>query len=143
MRLAAGREFPSVTSVVPGSGQVIHFVAAAESKGRRKGVRDAASEKAKEAKERARQEWDNAMAQLKTPVRVHRLTRYAEGQLPVHAQYIPAGTVYFAELAQPLDFGSEVITPEMATSMGGAVPPGSVVQCTVNHSPLFGDCPEG
>ena len=67
------------------------------------------------------------MAQLKTPGRVHRLTRYAEAQLPAHAQYIPAGTVYFAELAQPLDFGTEVITPEMATSMGGAVPPGSVV----------------
>src|SRR6266478_4790374 len=127
LRLADGRQFPLQTKVAPGSGQVIRFVAAAEGKDGKKGVRDAASQKTKEAKERARQEWDNAMSQLRTPGRVHRLKRYVEAQLPVHAQYIPAGTVYFAELDQPLDFGTEVITPEMASSMGGVVPPGSVV----------------
>jgi len=127
LRLADGRQFPLQTKVAPGSGQVIRFVAAAEGKDGKKGVRDAASQKTKEAKERARQEWDNAMSQLRTPGRVHRLKRYVEAQLPVHAQYIPAGTVYFAELDQPLDFGTEVITPEMASSMGGAVPPGSLV----------------
>jgi hypothetical protein len=35
------------------------------------------------------------MKQLRTPGRVHRLKRYVEAQLPVHAQYIPVGTVYF------------------------------------------------
>ena len=54
------------------------------------------------------------MKQLKTPGRMHRLTRYIEVQLPVHAQYIPAGTVYFAELTVPLDFGTELMTPQMA-----------------------------
>jgi len=52
------------------------------------------------------------MEQLKTPGRVHRLERYAEAQLPAHGQYIPAGTVYFAELEDPLDFGSEEMTPQ-------------------------------
>jgi hypothetical protein len=127
LKLADGRQFPLQTNVAPGSGRVIRFVAATEGKSGKKGVKDAASEKTKEAKERARLEWVNAMTQLKTPGRVHRLTRYVEAQLPVHAQYIPAGTVYFAELDQPLDFGTEVITPEMAWSIGGAVPPGSVV----------------
>ncbi len=88
LALPDGRHFQLQTSVSPGSGQVIRFVAAAESK-ERKGIKDAASEKTRQAKEQAKQEWDNAMKQLKTPGRVHRLKRYVEAQLPVHAQYIP------------------------------------------------------
>jgi hypothetical protein len=125
--LADGRHFRLQSSVTPGSGQAIHFVAAAEGKEQKKGVKDAASEKTKQAKEQARQQWDNAMKQLKTPGRMHRLIRYIEAQLPVHAQYIPAGTVYFAELTVPLDFGTELMTPQMAASIGGPLPPGSVV----------------
>jgi hypothetical protein len=126
--LADGRHFPLQTSVTPGSGEVIKFVAAADSKGKKKDVKDAASEKTKQAKEQAKQEWDNAMKQLKTPGRVHRLKRYVQAQLPVHPQYIPVGTVYFAELNAPLDFGTEAMTPQMASSIGGPLPPGSVVQ---------------
>jgi hypothetical protein len=120
------RHFQLQTSVTPGSGQVIRFVTAAES-AERKGVKDAVSEKTKQAKEQAKQEWDNAMKQLKTPGRMHRLKRYVEAQLPVHAQYIPVGTVYFAELNAPLDFGTELMTSQIASSIGGPLPPDSVV----------------
>jgi hypothetical protein len=58
---------------------------------------------------------------------MHRLKRYVEAQLPLHPQYIPAGTVYIAELNVPLDFGTEMMTPTMASSIGGPLPPGSVV----------------
>jgi hypothetical protein len=126
LALPDGRHFQLNTSVSPGSGQVLRFVAAEESK-ERKGVKDAASEMTRQAKEQARQEWDKAMKQLKTPGRMHRLKRYVETQLPLHAQYIPAGTVYFAELNVPLDFGTEMMTPAMASSIGGPLPPGSVV----------------
>jgi hypothetical protein len=126
LALPDGRHFQLRTSVSPGSGQVIKFVAAAESK-ERKGVKEAASERTKQAKEQAKQEWDKAMKQLKTPGRRHRLKRYVEAQLPVHAQYIPVGIVYFAELDGSLDFGTEVMTPRMASSIGGPLPPGSVV----------------
>jgi hypothetical protein len=125
--LADGRHFQLHSSVTPGSGQVIRFVAAAEGKAKKTSVKDVASEKTKQAKEQARQQWDNAMKQLKTPGRRQRLERYVEAQLPVHRQYIPVGTVYFAELNAPLDFGSELMTPQMATSIGGQLPPGSVV----------------
>jgi hypothetical protein len=125
--LADGRHFRLQSSVTPGSGQVIRFVSAAEGKEKKKSVKDAASEKTKLAKEQARQQWDNAMKQLKTPGRMHRLKRYVEAQLPVHMQYIPVGTVYFAELTAPLDFGIELMTPEIAVSIGGPLPPGSVV----------------
>jgi ribosomal protein L29 len=125
--LADGRHFQLQSSVTPGSLQVIRFVAAAEGKEKKKGVKDAASEKTKQAKEQARQQWDNAMKQLKTPGRMRRVKRYVEAQLPVHAQYIPVGTVYFAELTAPLEFGTELMTPQMAASIGGPLPPGSVV----------------
>ena len=126
LMLADGKHVPLHTSVTPGSGQVLKFVSAPD-KETKKTVKDVASEKTKEAKQQARDQWDYAMKQLKTPGRVHRLQRYAEAQLPVHYQYIPAGTMYFAELENPLDFGSEPLTPEMAASLGGPLPEGSVV----------------
>ena len=46
----------------------------------------------------------------------------------MHPQYIDAGTVYFAELQEPLDFGTEPLTPRMASSIGAAPADGSVVQ---------------
>jgi hypothetical protein len=124
--LADGKHIPLHTSVTPGSGQVLKFVSAPD-KETKKTVKDVASEKAKEAKQQARDQWDSAMKQLKTPGRIHRLERYAEGQLPVHRQYIPAGTMYFAELEDPLDFGSEPLSEKMASSVGGPLPEGSVV----------------
>jgi len=125
--LADGRRLPLETTVTPGSGQVIQFVAAPEGKKKKSTVKDQASERTRQAKQQARQEWDNAMKQLKTPGRVRRLKRYAEAQLPVHRQFIPAGTVYFAELNKPLDFGSELMTSQLAEAMGGPLPPGAVV----------------
>jgi len=125
--LADGKHLAVQTNVTPGSGQVIQFVAAAENKDKKKGAQDAAADKTRQAKAQARQEWDSAMKQLKTPGRVHRAERYFEAQLPVHRQYIPAGTMYFAELDEPLDFGSEILTPQMASTLGGPLPAGSVV----------------
>jgi hypothetical protein len=125
--LADGKRLALHTSVTPGSGQVIDFVTAADTK-EKKAVTDMASEKTKEAKEQAHQEWDNAMKQLKTPGKIQRLKRYGEAQLPVHRQYIPAGTVYFAELDEPLNFGTEVMTVPMASSIGSVLPQGSVVR---------------
>jgi hypothetical protein len=132
--LADGKHIPIHTVVTPGSGQVIRFVAAAAPK-EKKGVKDAASEKAKEAKEEAKREWDAAMQQVKQPGKFHKAERYLIAELPVHPQYIDAGTVYFAELQEPLDFGSEPLTPEMAASLGAAPPPGSFVR-TLLTTPL-------
>ncbi len=123
---ADGRRQPLATTVTPGSGQVLQFVAAAESK-KKNTIKDQASERTRQARQQAKQQWDSAMQQLKTPGRVHRVKRYVESQLPVHRQFIPAGTVYFAELNQALDFGSEVMTPQMAQAIGGPLPPGAVV----------------
>jgi hypothetical protein len=125
--LPDGRHLSLHTSVTPDSGQLVQFVTAPETKDK-KSIKDKAAKKTSEAKQQAKQQWDAAMKELKTPGRVHRLERYAESQLPVHGQYIPAGTVYFAELDDPLDFGSEEMTPQAAASLGGPLPEGAVVR---------------
>jgi|HubBroStandDraft_6_1064221.scaffolds.fasta_scaffold23965_2 hypothetical protein len=132
--LAGGQHIPVRTVVTPGSGQVIRFLTAANEK-EPKGVKDAAAEKAKEAKEEAKREWDAAMQQVKQPGKFHKAERYVIAELPIHPQYINAGTVYFAELQEPLDFGSEPFTPEMAASLGATPPPGSFVR-TLLTTPL-------
>lgn len=124
--LKDGKHIPLHTSVALGSGEVLRFSSAGEGE-KKKTIKDTAAQKTSEAKQQAKQEWDNAMKQLKTPGRMHRLKRFAQSQLPVHPQYIPTGTVYLAALNDPLDFGTEVMTPEVASSIGGALPDGAVV----------------
>jgi hypothetical protein len=127
IRLATGKSIAVQTKVTLGSGQVIEFVSAAD-ENQKKGVLDAAAEKTKEAKQQAKQEWKQAMSDVKAPGKIHRVERYALAQLPVHPQFIDAGTVYFAELQEPLDFGTEPLTTQMATSIGATPEDGSVVQ---------------
>jgi hypothetical protein len=129
--LPGGKRITIETLVTPGSGQVIEFVAAAAKKQKRS-VEDVASEKAKEAGERAKHEWEQAVAQVEQPGRVHRAERYLLAQLPVHPQFIDPGTVYFAELHAPLEFGSEPLTPEMRKSIGAPPPDGSSVRARLS-----------
>jgi hypothetical protein len=125
--LADGKHIPVQTIVTLGSGQVVKFVTAADD-GARKGIKDTAAEKAKEAKEQAKQEWDNAVKQVKQPGRAHRIEKFLVAQLPAHPQYIDAGSVYFAELQEPLNFGSEPLTPQLAASLTSPPPDGSFVR---------------
>ena len=69
--LTDGKHIPIQTSVVPGSGQVIRFVAASESQ-KRKGVKNVVTEKERQAKEEARRQFDSAMQQVKEPGKLHR-----------------------------------------------------------------------
>ena len=55
------------------------------------------------------------------------LKRAAVSQLPAHPQYIDAGIVYFAELQNPLEFGEEPLTPELAAALASPPPDGSFV----------------
>jgi hypothetical protein len=125
--LPDGKHLSIHTRVTSGSGQVIQFITAADAD-QQKGTKDAAAAKAKEAKAEAKREWDSAMQQVKEPGKVRKIERYAVAQLPVHPQYIDAGTVYLAELQQPLDFGSEPLTPQLAASLISLPPDGSFVR---------------
>jgi hypothetical protein len=69
--LPGGKHMAMQTSVTPGSGQVLQLVTAEEPE-KKSGVKGEASEKAKEAKEQARQQWDHAMQEIHTPGHLHR-----------------------------------------------------------------------
>jgi type IV secretory pathway VirB10-like protein len=123
--LAEGRTVPFKAVITPGSGQVMQLVSTKDDK--KKSAKDSASEKIDQAKQEARRQWQDALKQVKEPGKVHRLERYAMSQLPARPQYLDAGTTYFAELQEPLDFGSEPLTPQMAASIGSAIPQGSLI----------------
>jgi hypothetical protein len=126
--LPDGKHIPVHTVVTPGSGQPIQFISAAGDASEKSGAKDVAAEKAAEAKQATKQEWDTAMKQVKEPGKIHRIERYTVAELPVHPQYIDAGSVYFAELQDSLDFGTEPLAPEAAHSIGAMPPEGSMVE---------------
>jgi hypothetical protein len=123
--LPDGRSFDLHADIVPGSGQVIKLVTADEHK--KNAVKDAAAQKM----DQARAQWNNAMKQVESPGKAHLAMRYAVARLPVHPQYIDPGTVYFAEVSQPLDFGSESVSPETLATIGTVPPPGSLVHAVL------------
>jgi hypothetical protein len=123
--LPNGKDIPIHTIVTRDSGQTIQFVATPEEK---KGVRDAAAKRTREAKEQVKQEWGGVLKEAREPGKIHHLEHFAVEELPVHPQYIEAGTAYFAELEEPLEFGTEPLTAQMASSIGATPPDGSVVE---------------
>ena len=79
--LMDGRHIPIYTTVTPGSGQVIQFVTAADGK-KKEGVKGIASDKAAQAKEEAKRQWDIAMKQVHEPGKIHKIIRYAVAAAP-------------------------------------------------------------
>jgi type IV secretory pathway VirB10-like protein len=124
--LPDGKKIPFQATVTPGSGQVMQLVSTRDDT-KKKTAKDAASEKIDEAKQEARRQWQEAMRQVKAPGKVHRLERYAVSQLPARPQYLEAGAMYFAEMQEPLDFGTEPLTPQMLASIGTSIPQGSLI----------------
>jgi type IV secretory pathway VirB10-like protein len=127
LKLAEGKQIPIRVVVTPGSGHVMQLVSTKEEK-KKTSAKSAASEKVDQAKQEAKRQWQEAMRQIKEPGKMHRLERYAVSQLPVRPQYIPAGTLYSAELQEPLDFGGEPVTPPMIASIGTPPPEGSLIR---------------
>jgi hypothetical protein len=140
--LPDGKRLPIDTDVAPGSGKVIQLLTAGASQ-KKKTIKDEASQKIAQAKQQAKQEWDTAMGQVKAPGKKHRIERYALAELPVHPQYIDAGTLYFAELEEPLAFGSEPLTEKNSAELGQAPPPGSLVHALLLTPLDSGTTPKG
>lgn len=118
--LADGKRIPIKTVVTPGSGRAIRLVTTVD---QGKGKTSIARQKMKEAIQQAKRRWQSAMKQVKAPGRMGRLARFAVAKLPVHPQYIDAGTVYFAELQEPLSFGSKPLPHQTLTSAETPLPP--------------------
>ena len=124
--LVDGKHLPLRVTVVPGSGQVIRLVDSGSAKGAP--AKSGLSAKMDEAK----QQWKQAMSQVKQPGKIHRALRIGIAQLPIHPQYIDAGTLYYAELQEPLNFGDESRKEEALEAVGTLPPPGSLVRASLN-----------
>jgi hypothetical protein len=130
--LPDGRQVPLHTQVSPASQGILQFATAAESKSQNKGGKQnaavkLASEKVSEKKQEINQEWESAKQQITAPGKIHRLKRIVIAELPCHPQYFDAGTRFNAELLDPLNFGSEELTPEKVHMVGTAPAAGSII----------------
>jgi hypothetical protein len=70
------------------------------------GIGRRAREKAEELKNAARQKAADALAVVRGPDKLERIKAGLIDRLPYHPQYIAKGTVYTAELLEPLEFGA-------------------------------------
>lgn len=130
--LPDGRRVQLHTQVSPASQGVLQFATAAESKNQNQERKEnaalkLASEKVHEKKQEINREWETAKTQVTAPGKVHRLKRLAIAELPYHPQYFDAGTRFNAELLDPLNFGTEELTPEKVRMVGTTPAAGSII----------------
>lgn len=126
LTMADGRQLKLQTVASPAPDGVLRFVSANEKEKKNK-VEAAASSKVSATRQEMRRQWSELQKQIHEPGKMHKLKRIALAQLPVHPQYIDAGTSFNASLQQPLDFGTEAVKPEALTTIGGPPPTGSEV----------------
>ena len=127
--LADGRHLPLHTIVSPASQGILQFIPAntKENTGAAAEAKNAASRKISEVRQEARRQWDAAKQQLRQPGKMHRLKRLGMAELPVHPQYMDAGTSFNADLQMPLDFGTEPLRADALSAIGNPPPSGSIV----------------
>jgi hypothetical protein len=127
--LSDGRHVPVKTDVSPGSGEVLQFLPAAETKDRqgRNRAKNVVSREIGEAEEAVKTDWEAAKTKLKEHEKMQKARRFAVAQFPYHPQYIDSGTNFTVHLQSPLEFGFRPITPTVLESIGSPVPGGSVV----------------
>jgi len=125
--LPDGRRVPMQTVASPAPNGVLSFVPANEKAAKANKIQAAAGKKVSATRQQIRQQWADLQKQIHAPGKMHKLKRLAVAQLPVHPQYIEEGTSFNADLQQPLDFGTESVTPEALISVGAPPPSGSVV----------------
>ena len=123
-----GRHVALQTVASPAPDGVLRFVSANEKAEKKSKVEDAASKQVSATRQQIRLQWNDLQKQIHEPGKMHKLKRIALAQLPVHPQYIDAGTTFNADLLRPLDFGTEALKPEALTDIGAPPPNGSVVQ---------------
>ncbi|MGB8060265.1 MAG: hypothetical protein WCF26_00020 [Candidatus Sulfotelmatobacter sp.] len=125
--LGDGRHVAIRTLASPAPDGVLQFVSANEKAKNKNKVENEASKKVSATRQEIRRQWNDLQKQIHEPGKMHKLKRIALAQLPVHPQYIDAGTTFNADLQQSLDFGKEALKLEALTDIGAPPPDGSVV----------------
>src|ERR1700728_1672789 len=122
-----GRRLPLQTVASPAPDGVLRFVSAKEKPEQKNKVQDAASKQVSATRQAIHQKWNDLQNQIHEPGKMHKVKRIVLAQLPVHPQYIDAGTSFNANLLQPLNFGTEAVMPGAMSDIGAPPPTGSAV----------------
>ncbi len=130
--LPGGQQIPLHTHVAPASQGVLQFATAPEPKNEGKGKKQnaavkLASEKISQKKQEINKDWETAKQQNCTRPEITSPEKTGDLRLPIHPQYIDAGTRFNAELLDPLNFGAESLTSEKLLAVGTPPAAGSIV----------------
>ncbi|MGA7927786.1 MAG: hypothetical protein WCA20_17575 [Candidatus Sulfotelmatobacter sp.] len=125
--MADGRTVALHTVASPAPDGVLRFVSANEAEKKKNKVQEAASNRVSTTRQAIHQHWSDLQKKIHEPGKMHKVKRIVLAQLPVHPQYLDAGTSFNANLLQPLNFGTEAVKPEAMTDIGVPPPTGSVV----------------
>jgi hypothetical protein len=125
--MADGKTVALHTVASPAPDGVLRFVSANEAEKKKNKVQDAASNKVSATRQAIHQQWTDLQNKIHEPGKMHKVKRIVLAQLPVHPQYLDAGTSFNANLLQPLNFGTEAVKPGVMTDIGMPPPTGSVV----------------
>jgi hypothetical protein len=122
--LPDGKQFAIQTTVSPGIAEVVHLI----SKPEKEKEKSAAARAAANARMDAENRVHDAVAQVKSPGRLHRLKQFALAQLPYRRQYLEPGTRFDASLDAPLNFGKTTRTADQLAAIGSAPAPDSILR---------------
>ncbi len=125
--LADGKTLPLHTVASPAPDGVLRFVSANQADKKKNKVEKAASNKVGATRQAIHQQWSDLERKIHEPGKMHKVKRIVLAQLPVHPQYLDAGTSFNANLLQPLNFGTEAVKPEAMSDIGAPPPTGSLV----------------
>jgi hypothetical protein len=134
MVMADGKTVVLHTVASPAPDGVLRFVAANEAEKKKKKkkkkkykVQEVASNKVSATRQAIHQQWTDLQNKIHEPRKMHKVKRIFLAELPVHPQYLDAGTSFNANLLQPLNFGTEAVMPEAMSEIGMPPPTGSAV----------------
>jgi hypothetical protein len=125
--MADGQTVALHTVASPAPDGVLRFVSANVAEKKKNKVQEAASNKVSATRQAIHQQWTDLQNKIHQPGKMHKVKRIVLAQLPVHPQYIDAGTSFDANLLQPLNFGTEAVMPGAMSEIGAPPPTGSVV----------------
>lgn len=120
--LPSGATRKLVTTVSPGTAEVVHLVASNSQK-----KKSIAARKAGEAKLEAEAKVHDTIDEIKAPGKMHRLKQMILAQSPYRRQYLEPGTRFAAVLDEPLDFGTTTRTQEQLSEFGQVPAPDSLL----------------
>jgi hypothetical protein len=127
MMMADGKTVALRTVASPAPDGVLRFVSANEAEKKKNKVQEAASNKVSATRQAIHQQWSDLQKQIHEPGKMHKVKRIVLAELPVHPQYLDAGTSFNANLLQPLNFGTETVMPGAMGDIGAPPPTGSAV----------------